>query len=382
MQILVAGDNKRLSEEIRQLLVDQGIVSGGLPPFSLNEAVERCVQIRPGAIALLIEPDAERSLTALREIRELISTPILVIGPATDPKLILKCLREGAFDYLDQQELHSELAGRVSRIFKDFQPHDVHGRLISVVGAGGGCGASTLAVNIATSLAKNYETCGLFDLNLYGGDLSSLLDVEPRHSIADFCQNMNRIDQTMFQQCMSVHASGVHLMAAPRAFSDARSVTPQGIRKALCMAKGYFPYTIVDVESPHTDHHAQGLYQSDLVLLVLRLDFSALRQTGRVLEYLSSLGVDQDKIELVAGRYRRPRELPLADVEKVLKMKIKHFVPEDARYVNESNNRGMPVVLKRPRSKSARSMIDLAWSVNGHHALANGKPEGGMKDKS
>ena len=376
MQILVAGDDQRLSEEIRQLLVDQGIVSGGLPPFSLNEAVERCVQIRPGAIALLISPDAERSLAALREIRELISTPILVIGPASDPKLILRSLREGAFDYLDQQELHAELAGRLSRIFKDFQPHDAHGRLISIVGAGGGCGASTLAVNIATALAKNYKTCGLFDLNLYSGDLSALLDVEPRHSIAEFCQNMNRVDQTMFQQCLSVHESGVHLMAAPRSFADARAVTPQGIRKALSMAKGMFPYTIVDVECPHTEHHAQGLYQSELVLLVLRLDFSALRQTGRVLEYLSGLGVDKEKIELVAGRYRRPRELPVAEVEKVLKMKIKHFVPEDARYVNESNNRGMPIVLKRPRAKSSRSMIDLAWSVNGHHAAANGQVEG------
>lgn len=375
MQILVAGDDKRLSEDVRQLLVDQGIVGGALPLFTLNEAVERCVQIRPGAIALLIDPDADRGLAALREMRELISAPILVIGPAADPKLILQCLREGAFDYLDQDELHTELALRVARILKDFRPHDSHGRLISVVGAGGGCGASTLAINIATALAASYKTCALFDLNLYSGDLSSLLDIEPKHSIADFCRNLDRVDQTMFRQCLSLHESGVHLMAAPRAFSDARDVTPQGVRKALSMAKGNFPYTIVDVECPHNERHAQGLYQADLVLLVLRLDFSALRRTTRVLEYLNGLGVDRDKIELVAGRYRRPRELPVGEVEKVLKMKIRHFVPEDPHYVNESNNRGMPVVLQRPKAKSARSMLDLASAVNGHHASAGGQTE-------
>lgn len=371
MQVLIAGDNPGLAERVRRLLVDQGIVSDGLSTHTFDDAVDRVVQVRPDAIVVLTEPDRERCLCAIREMRELVPAHTLAVGPGSDPKLILRCLREGAFDYLDEADLQTDLVSRLTRVLTEFkQPHDARGRILSVVGVIGGCGASTLAVNLASALARNYETCGLFDLNLCNGDLASLISLQPQHSIAEFCRNMKRVDQSMFLQCLGIHKSGVHLMAAPKSFADVSSVTTQGVRKALSMAKSCFPYTLVDIDGGYDDVHAQGLFQSDEIVLVLRLDFTVIRQTVRLLEHLADMGISSDRIRLVANRYRRPRELPVQEVEKLLKRQIEHFVPEDARRINDANNRGVPIVIQRPRAKAARSMIDLAWSMNGHASLA------------
>lgn len=372
MQILISGDNEALSNEIRQLLFEQGRVGADVVCFSLDETLDRVVQVRPQVTILLLAPDAAKSLATLKEVRDLIHTDVLVVGPGSDPKLILRCLREGAFQYVDETEIHTELSASLARWMNEIgERQDSHGSVIAVASPCGGCGVSTLAVNVATALSTNYGRAALFDLNAFSGDLSSLLNLEPKYTVVDFCRNMRRMDRTMFQQCFAVHSTGIHLMASPRTYRDAADLTARGVRKAVSMARAEFPYVVTDLDNAHADYHAQALYQADTVLLVVRLDFSVLRQAGRLLEYVRELGIDEERIQLVAGRYRRPRELPLKEVERVLKKKIQHFVPDDPRRVIQANNKGVPVVLDRPRSRASQSLVDLAWSVNGRLSEEN-----------
>src|SRR5581483_10356762 len=99
------------------------------------------------------------------------------------------------------------------------------GQVIGLLGASGGSGSSTLAVNLAGVLARDLDRCALIDLKPGAGDLAALLDVKPTHNLADLCLNVGRMDRAMFESALVPHTSGVHLLAPPLMYEDIRLVT-------------------------------------------------------------------------------------------------------------------------------------------------------------
>lgn len=364
MRILVASDRQPVSDAVENVL-QHSSADGLIGTFALREAEERTVQYRPDAVVLALPSEPEPGLAVLREMLDTVPCRVLCVGPGSDAKLILRSLRNGAYLYLDEADLEVELKAAFAKLRLEPPLAVQNGRVISVIGPAGGAGASTVAVNVATVLARKYGECALLDLNLETGDLATLLDVEPAHTVADFCRNLPRMDPTMFQQCLARHASGVRLLGPPRDYAEIADVTSRGVRKAVSMARSTFPFVVVDLDHSSREAQSQALFQSDVILLVLRLDFTSLRQAGRMLKHLQGLGVPRDRVRLVANRYRQPKELRAADLEKALGMKIAHYIPDDSRSVNLANNKGVPVILERPRSGAARSLSKLAWSVNG-----------------
>jgi len=239
------------------------------------------------------------------------------------------------------------------------------GKTISVLGASGGTGASTLAVNVATVLAKEHKSALLIDLKLETGDLASLMDLKPAYTLANLCQNANRMDRVMFERSLAKHSTGVHLLAAPQSLVDIGHVTGEGIRQAITLGRVLFPYVVVDIDHSFRGEQIQVLRQSDVVMLVLRLEFTALRNTRRTMDYLEQVGIGRDRVHLVVNRYGQDKEVPSAKAEEALGMKIHHYVPDDPRSIIRANNNGVPVVLESPSSKVSKSVVKLAMSVNG-----------------
>ena len=149
-----------------------------------------------------------------------------------DPKLILHALHRGADDFLDQDELESEFAAILERVLAKQDKSSTPGRVVALLSAGGGCGASTLAVNLAATLAVERGTCGLVDLTGHG-DLAPLLDLQPSFTLADLCENESGLDQAMFEKMLVHHGSGVRLLAAPLHLGGVRSLTARGVTQAL-----------------------------------------------------------------------------------------------------------------------------------------------------
>jgi pilus assembly protein CpaE len=246
-------------------------------------------------------------------------------------------------------------------------PQGEPGRTIAVLAPNGGGGSSTLAVNVAAVLAKEHKTSLLFDLKLASGDLAALLDLKPTHNLAELCQNVARMDRIMFERSLVTHASGIHLLAPPRAFADIGYVTAEGVAQALYLARSLFPYVVVDLDHSFREEQLQVLRQADVILLVLRLDFASLCNGRRTLDYLEQLGIARDRLRVVVNRYGQPKEIPAAKAEEALGCKIAHYVPDDPKTVNRAHNNGVPAVLESPRAPVSRSVARLASSVNGRH---------------
>ena len=97
----------------------------------------------------------------------------------------------------------------------DRRSREEAGKVIAVLAPSGGSGSSTLAVNVATVLAKQHKSAVLIDLKLETGDLAALLDLKPTYTLADLCQNVARMDRSLFERSLARHASGVQLLAPP-----------------------------------------------------------------------------------------------------------------------------------------------------------------------
>jgi pilus assembly protein CpaE len=372
MKALLATDDAAVGAAVRQVLLRDGLDCPASEIVRIELAPEHLSRSPADLFVLVLPADPVRALEALGLLERLPrheGMQVLAVGPAADPKLVLRALRGLVDDYVDCDDLEAELEAALARWRASRPGQEEAGRVISVLAPSGGSGSSTVAANIATVLAKQHKTSALIDLKLHAGDLAALLDLRPAHTLADLCMNIGRMDRVLFERSMARHTSGVHLLAPPAQFGDVGHVTPEGIRKVLGLARTLFPYVVVDLDHHFDAEQVDALLQSDIILLVIRLDFASLRNARRTIEYLERLGVDRDHLRLVVNRYGQAKEVPYAKAEEALGLKIFHYVPEDPKAVNRANNNGVPVVIESPSAKVARSLTKLAESVNGRHKL-------------
>jgi pilus assembly protein CpaE len=372
MKALLAADNETLGAAVRQVLLREGLDCPASEVVRIEVAPERLTGSPADLFVMVLPDDPVRAVGALEMLEKMPrqeGTRVLAVGPAADPKMVLRALRGAVDDYLDRDDLEAELEAALARWRASRPDRDEAGRVIAVLAPSGGSGSSTLAANIATVLAKQHETSALIDLKFHTGDLAPLLDLKPTYSLADLCMNVGRLDRVLFERSMARHQSGVHLLAPPAHFGDVDRVTSEGIRKVLHLARGMFPYVVMDVDHHFGAEQVDALLRSDIVLVVIRLDFASLRNARRAIEHLERLGMNRDRLRLVVNRYGQPKEVPYAKAEEALGLKISHYVPEDPKAVNRANNNGVPVVIESPSARVAKSLTKLAESVNGRHKV-------------
>ena len=365
MRAFIVSDNGITSGKIRQALVRLGEDCPLTNLCTLDLAEQRLSDGEAEAVFLVLSPNPEKALALLQQLRRRIKGRVLAVGPLADSKFILRVMREGADHYVDESDLEAELNGALLRLRSEGTAQATQGRVIALLAPSGGGGSSTLAVNIASVLAKQHKSCALLDLKLEAGDLAALLNLKPTHTLADLCVNAAKLDPVMFERSLVAHENGVHLLAPPRNFADVAHVKPEGVRRTLALARGLFGQVVVDLDHSFREEQIQVLKQADIILLILRLEFASLRNARRALDYLEYLGVGKDRVRLVANRYGQPKEVPAAKAEEALGMKILHYIPDDPRTVNRANNNGVPFVIETPSAKVSKTVMQLAFSVNG-----------------
>jgi pilus assembly protein CpaE len=173
------------------------------------------------------------------------------------------------------------------------------------------------------------------------------------------------LDQSLFEQFLVRHASGVSLLAAPSLPADLARVTCKGVRRALALARVRFSHVVVDMGNILTGEQIEALWQADWILLVLRLDYTSVRNTRRMIDAMTELGIGRDRMRLVVNGLGQRRQLEVAQAEAAVGIKIHYQVPYDAAAVHAAINSGVPVVLHCSYRKITRSIKTLAHSVDG-----------------
>jgi pilus assembly protein CpaE len=365
MRVLLGGNAQVARTTIYEVLNSCASGCEVVGSCALDRLADQVAQHRPDVLIVDFSADADAALQAIEEAQEAFPVRVLAVGPSSDAKLILRTLNHGVDKYVDSAALDPELPVAIRRV--DVQPRvrSPRGRVISVVGCGGGCGATTLVANVGATLAGKGKPCYLVDLDLETGDLASILGVQWTHSIAEFCQNLNRMDAALLEKCLTTYGANLTVMPAPADYHRIAAVTPRGVRKAINMVRGLGSYVVVDVPSTFRPEQAQALFAADVIVVVLRAEFASVRQASRVLAYLADLSIPRERIRLVVNRRIFRQGLREADIESSLEMPIHMTIPEHSRHMTAAVNRGIPLVVDRPRSPVSHRLCELASSVNG-----------------
>ncbi len=319
-----------------------------------------CVQTEADLVIVVLPKQGTRGSEVIRALRENWAGAIVAIGPIAESKLILRALHEGADLFVDENDLAADLEIALHRLFDKQDASAPPGRLIGVVSASGGCGVSTLAVNLAAAVARQNGKCALLDLNSGRGDLPALLDLRPQFSLGDICRNEKRLDDAMLEKTLIHHASGIHLLAAPPDFVEDRVLTLNGVRQVVSLVRRQYATTIVDLEDCFHTEQIAVIRQVTELLVVCRLNFTSMCNTRRLLDHLRGIDLPRERIKLVANQYGQPQELPADEAERALGEKLTCFIPYDPKTVNAANNTGVPAILKHPSSRVAETIAELA----------------------
>ncbi|QGJ70717.1 Hypothetical protein PBC10988_24150 [Planctomycetales bacterium 10988] len=364
MQIFVVSDDESLAEQIRGEVENLGMdcPEENLVPLAQGSAVVPNANV----ILVVMSPAPDRALTVIRDISAAIKKDpkhkespkhLISVGPA-DANLILATIKENS-KYINEADIASGIDSELSKLTTE-TVLSAPGKLISFLAPSGGSGASMIAANLATVLAREYEPSCLIDLKLGAGVLDALLNVKPTRTLAELCQNPGAMEPENFQKILERHSSGARLLAAPTSFTDIGYVTSEGVRQAVHTARMLYPYVLADVDRTFNEEQVQILADADLVIMVVRLDFTSLRNARQALEHLENLGIDRKRCRLVFNRLGQPREVRQGQAEEVLGMKAFKAIPDDPKTVNRAINIGVPVVLDAPRSSVTKALVDLA----------------------
>ncbi|WP_136525517.1 response regulator [Geomonas ferrireducens] len=291
-------------------------------------------------------------------------TSVIVSAAEKSSDWILSLMRAGAVEYMlrpiTQEELKQALQKVGRFLFAKGADDTPRGRIFSVYYPTGGVGTTTVAVNLAASLASEGTRVALVDLNLYSGDISTFLDVSPTYTLSSVTSNIDRLDANFLMTVMTRHSSGPFVLTEPNEVDDAILITPDQVRRILEFLRGVFTYVVVDCGGPLIGCNMAIFESSDLILFTTTLSLPALKNSKRYLSAMERKGLRKDRVKLVVNRYLPKADIQVKDAEKVLGHTVYQTIPNDYMDVVGSINKGMPVVRISPGSAVSKAILNLA----------------------
>lgn len=296
-------------------------------------------------------------------LRQHSGTGAVLVMSTLDPKVMLEAMRAGVTECVAEPVAAGALEAAVRRVLTD-APADPAGQIFAFVGAKGGVGTSTLAVNTAAALGRVSKGQALLvDLHIGHGDDAVFLGVEPRFSVIDALENIHRVDESYFAGIVEKTEVGVHLLA-----SSARAlhapVEPKRLRALLEAAARAYRTTVLDV--PRSDPGMlDALDGATRIVIVTSQEISSLRNAANLAEALRRR-YGQSRVKVVINRFNRDAVIAQADIEKVVGGSIEHLIPSDYRSALDALNSGRPLVVgdeSRLADSVQRFARDLAGIV-------------------
>ena len=292
---------------------------------------------------------------------------VMATAAEKNPDWILRLIRAGAGEYLTKPIVVAELVDAVNKVARlhvqRIGQDSVKGAVISVFNPSGGMGTTTVAVNLAATLAAGGGSVALVDLNLFSGDIAAFLDLAPRYTLGNVISKIGHIDASFLKSVMVKHSSNVHVLNAPLDLGDADRIQPEQIREVIATLRTIFEYTVVDAGGQLFGSNLTTFNLSDQILFTTVLTLPALKNAKRYLTAMDREGLRPDRVKLVLNRHNPKDYIKISDAEKILNMKAYLAIPNVYAEAITSINKGIPLVTCYPRSPVAKAVEDLARQV-------------------
>jgi pilus assembly protein CpaE len=244
------------------------------------------------------------------------------------------------------------------------------GLVVAVFSPKGGVGRTTVAVNLAVAAATELgKRVVIVDGSFQFGDVGVLLNLNPRgKSIADLAPELEAGEVESLDSFVINHSAGVRVLLAPPSPEMAELVTPSGIKKVLEGLRHDHELVVVDCTAYFNDTTLAILDSADIILTMLSLEITSIKNMRLFLEVAEQLGYESGKVRLVLNRADSTLGIRVADVEHSIGRKVDETIVSDGRSVVYALNRGVPFFLSNREAQVSQDILRLARSVVGDRA--------------
>ena len=384
ISLLVASSDEHFRESIRESLlnIENAKIASTYPEVSSNlyiRVLQDLERTPDAALIVDLAADPENSLKALEKVKQ--SAPeiyVIASNYHADSEMIMACLRAGCNDFLVQPLKRIEFRDVMARLER--APRRVVsgtsrlGKIYTFLGAKGGVGTTTLAVNVATALAQKKDGTVLLDLDLVANDCAMQIGAAPQHSLEEVGENLSRMDQALFEGFVTRDASGMLLVSPPDQFEHRVRFTEPMFREFAGFLVEKYDSVIIDGGRWIADELVlAALDSASMVFLVLNQRFPAIRNAQRYIAALMRLGFHSDQLRIVVNDFQKKPDPSLATLDQIkqtLNQPVFQVIPHSPA-VLASLNRGRPFAIdKNPNSDLDRALRTFAAKIKGEKAAA------------
>ncbi len=336
----------------------------GFPAGPTDEILRQLQDARPEVVVVDISPrDPQRAIRTIEVIRA--TTQQIVIfanGEMTQPANIVASMRAGACEYLDNAAGSDPLLEALTR-FSSSRTRNSGGvgraKVFTFLGAKGGAGCTTAAVNTALALQQSHGDVALLDFAPIG-HASLHLNLRPQFGVLDALQNLHRMDVSLLDGMMTETKEGMHLLAGPLQPYPTEP-TPGELARLFDLVVNHYRFVVVDASS-RLDATTRLLSDlSNAVLVVAQTDVVSLWSSSRIHTFLEE-GSGRDRLRIVLNRYKKIPGFTDEDVQQATNCKVLWKIPNAFQLISPSIDHGTPVVLQEG-SEISRSYRALAQTM-------------------
>ena len=302
------------------------------------------------------------------------NTGVMIIATALEPALLVDAMRAGVTEVVAEPFEQEDLEKAISRVSVQTGVSEL-GQVVGFIGAKGGVGTTTVAVNLATMLGPLSKPGRslLMDLHQAGGDASIFMGVEPRFSVLDAIENAHRIDHNFLKTLVTGVTAHTDLLASPDRPSVGR-LDAGKTRRVIELAASAYKHTVLDL--PRSDANVlDALEDLKAVYIVANQELATVRSATRLAGMLRER-YGRERVGVVLTRSDRQADIGHADVEKAIGLAVAHTFPSDYRIALQALNKGRPLALDNHNDLSA-SFSRFARQLSGIRPEGDASRSGG-----
>jgi pilus assembly protein CpaE len=326
---------------------------------SRRQITEAIAVEQPNLCFLEVSDAPDRSLAVIPDLlRADPKLPIIVVLLSNDPEQVLRCLRQGASDFLIHPFVPEHVEAALHKISR-LQPSrgKMPGKVYCVMPAKGGCGASTIASNFAHQLKRHDEKRILLaDLDPLAGTLSFLLKIKSNYSFMDVLARSSEIDADLWK-AMVTDRHGVDVLLSPEVMTEGMTELSDA-SSIIEYARSAYDLVVLDTGSVYGEWNLSQARLADEILLVTTNELTALQAVQRALSYLDSNNIGRYKIRLIVNRYDRHVGLSKDVIGTALHTDIFHILPTDYEAIQKALMEGKPLPPNTNFGKGVAGLVD------------------------
>jgi len=320
-----------------------------------------------------ISGDPEGSIKAVEKVKQAAPDLFVVVSNfVADGETVIQCMRAGANEFLLQPIKRTEFRDAMGRLERAPRHgggggESKLGKIYTFIGTKGGVGTTTLATNFAAVLAQRKVATVALDLDWIGNDMAMQLGASPQYTLLEVADNLQRMDQALFEGYVMRDPLGFFLVGPPDALEQHAHFSEAMLREFVTFLVEKYDAIVVDGGRAISNEVVMAAAQvSAGVFLVIDQEFPSIRNAQRYIAYMMRMGFNQDQIKVVVNRYSKKvtaNQASLEQIQQTLNQSVFFGIPASPAVIG-AINKGRPFVANREQAgdldRLFRSFVDKA----------------------